>query len=578
MDVGFWSGLGRGIFGFLDRIIYGFIKIMYGFFFQLSEVSILKQATIEQFASRIYIIIGIVMLFKVTFSLIQYFANPDSITGDKGIGKLIQKTILMLILLVSVPIIFDTAFRIQKIILNENILGNLILGSSTKTEDEIENIYSVAGDRVAVGVLKGFFHPYEDVDCSAASSGDVRDWCNMQSIDEFTEGMITRESNGKYIYDYSIFISTLAGGLVAWIIGIFCFDVAIRSVKLSFLQLLAPVPIVSSIDPKGQKIMDSWVKESISTYLSLFVRLIAIYFVVFVIGELTEGSGLLQFYKIGSDEVADIGFFGQAMIIIGLLLFAKQVPKLIESIFGIKLDTKFTLNPMKRLGEVPMVGKASAVAGGVLAGTVAGSRVGAPLRGAALGALTGARSVPFMGDKDGKSFSKGANTTYKALMGKDFLTFGPEKVFTAGGTEKVDEIKSALKQAYSIKDQLGSALNVAQSTTANEVKALNQQFGLVDPTNQDEIDRIKGQLTGDQLTAFNTHLNNYNISVQNETSIRKDISSVDKDIKDLSSEKAQRERFYNVDPSPASTVSKLTKDIYSQSNLDVDQWRQNKKS
>ena len=44
----------------------------------------------------------------------------------------------------------------------------------------------------------------------------------------------------------------------------------------------------------------------------------------------------------------------QVMIIIGLLIFANQIPKLIEGITGIKASGNFSLNPLKTITQSPI--------------------------------------------------------------------------------------------------------------------------------------------------------------------------------------------------------------------------------
>ena len=53
----------------------------------------------------------------------------------------------------------------------------------------------------------------------------------------------------------------------------------------------------------------------------------------------------------------------------GVLLFAKQLPKLVEDLLGIKLAGNFQLNPLRKLEQVPLVGRGvNTLAGGVDSG------------------------------------------------------------------------------------------------------------------------------------------------------------------------------------------------------------------
>ena len=56
--------------------------------------------------------------------------------------------------------------------------------------------------------------------------------------------------------------------LIVVILLSFTIDVAVRAVKLAVLRLIAPIPIISYMDPKGSKdsAFNSWVKTLTSTY------------------------------------------------------------------------------------------------------------------------------------------------------------------------------------------------------------------------------------------------------------------------------------------------------------------------
>ena len=339
------------IFFAFDKIIYGLIVSFYNLFFEISNVSLLSDTTVSNFAQRIYVIIGVFMLFKVAISLITMMVSPDSMV--KGGPKLIQKIMMSLVLLVAVPYIFTLAYRIQGIIISDNVLGNLILGA-TSNPDKIKEDYSNGGETIALQVFKGFFHPKNTSD----NSVEVKTKEDCKTMEEDDEACIYATAEilddfGKIIdsdkYSYSYLISTIAGGYVAWMLLTFCFDLAVRSVKLSFLQLIAPVPILANIDESKQNVFKNWVKECTSCFLSIFIRLITIYFIIFVISELVrnDGFGYYVFDAQTQEFVYKSGFSNwllSAFVIIGLLMFAKQVPQLIESIFGIKSEKSFSAN------------------------------------------------------------------------------------------------------------------------------------------------------------------------------------------------------------------------------------------
>ena len=131
MEASFWIDLLRNIFGWLDQLVYGFITTVYNVFTNLASYTLINTEVLQTFTQRIYALIGIFMLFKLTFSLITYFIDPDKFSDKKsGFGNLIQRIVISLVLLALTPTIFNLAFKAQTIILEENILANLVLGGS----------------------------------------------------------------------------------------------------------------------------------------------------------------------------------------------------------------------------------------------------------------------------------------------------------------------------------------------------------------------------------------------------------------------------------------------------------------
>ena len=94
----------RKMFFALDKIIYGLIDDVYGLLLQLTRTSIFDQDVIHSFAIRVYALVGIFMLFKVSISLLTYLINPDEFASkEKGFGIIVRNVILALVILVIAP-------------------------------------------------------------------------------------------------------------------------------------------------------------------------------------------------------------------------------------------------------------------------------------------------------------------------------------------------------------------------------------------------------------------------------------------------------------------------------------------
>lgn len=265
----------RNFFFLLDGVVYTLIDWIYKLFISLAQINISKDVT-DNFAGRIYAFLGIFMLFRLAFSLITYLINPDNMKDQKkGGGALIRRIFVSILLIAFVPTIFREAYNLQKIILEENILGEVIMGQ-TLPADKIGKDDS--GRRMAYTVFSAFFYPNVNTSNSSGnnpcktpfdSNGLVAE-CkaeietlggattaqayensyNQLVISNLGSILNAKTSTGEYVFEYKWAISTIAGGFVFWVFIIFTIDLALRVVKLAFLQLISPVPIISYIDPK----------------------------------------------------------------------------------------------------------------------------------------------------------------------------------------------------------------------------------------------------------------------------------------------------------------------------------------
>jgi hypothetical protein len=437
MKANFLIDFMRSFFFMIDKAIYTLIEGVYDVFHEIAGTGILGNQSFENFTTRIYLMLGIFALFKISFSLIGMFVNPDSFTDSKAGGnKIIGRVVKALLLIVLVPTIFRLGYRLQGIVLENNVLSTIILGASTQPE-AAKLAFSDAGRNIATTVYKTFFKPYP---ASKDSNGYAT--CSQCSIyNNPTAAVVQFEpiinqrdtSNNNYIFDYNVLVSTLVGGFVVLLLLNFVFDIAVRSVKLAFMQLIAPIPIIMSIDPKkGEEGLKKWVSTTVSTYLDLFMRLIIIYFIVYILSEITKNGGtfftLFKYDTSGNPVPSDVGLFAGMLTIIGLLLFATQAPNLVYDLLGIKPPSGgFGLNPLKKLSPL---NKGAGVLGGALIGSVGGAAMRAKavedkakaknddtirkgmMKEAALGFFGGG----FSGMKQGlKSDGKGA--FYKAGLG-----------------------------------------------------------------------------------------------------------------------------------------------------------------
>lgn len=482
----------RTVFFWLDTAIYSFIGSVYNLMTDIAETTIVSVDLIDKFGSRIYTLLGIFMLFKVSFSIINYIVNPDDfLDKSKGFQKLVTSILLALVLLVFTPWIFEKAYEVQSIILRDNIISKLIVGPSGTTSANISSTNH--GRTMGYQTLRAFYFIDEDnypsckgIYTTGFDESSVTNCANeafdSENANSFIETITAsaqassvsmymnldlvnaKDKAGNFTMTYTPLISTVCGIVIVLLLISFCFDIAIRSVQLGFLQLIAPIPIISRVDPKSGKdgMFGKWVKTCTKTYMDLFIRLAAIYFAVFIIGNIS----LTTQYNSVTNEVANVSPLVKVFIILGALMFAKKLPQLISDITGVKMDGKFTLNPFKKISEVPLVGAGAALAVGAADSAIHGNGLVAGVkRNWGKVPLTGGDGKASILDTADRKLRKDINqkadlarSRYEGLnrqklledqikQGKDYAAQDPEKIYHAeflASKNAVDEAKGKM--------------------------------------------------------------------------------------------------------------------------------------
>lgn len=465
----------RSIFGFFDRLVYGLIKwILYGIF-DLSALST-NSNVFNGIYSRIYVILGIFMAFKLSFSFFQYIISPDTMgeKGDKGVGKLFTRVFLMLFALMVLPSILfggnggpgllsraQNAFLpvVPKLIFGAESIGgnNGVNGNASSVE--------VMADEISLATLRGFFYPSKEVDevCAPDTSSKYKE---ITSLDDFASKV--KETCSKrgslvgifaakyYVYDYLPLVSTVVGILVgALLLGI-TLDIAKRIFKLIVLEIIAPIPIMSIIDPKGSKgnAFQSWTKSLINTFIDIFLKLGLVYLVIVLIHMIckaNESGGLFNNFPQFEDNPVRASYL-VLLLILGLIFFAKEAPKFIKEALGIHDSGGGLFDDVKTMGRIAgrVTGAAAGVAVGAMSGVAGGIAQGANTDGNFLKKL-GVGAASSIGGSIAGAIRGGANGSSGAKKGNTFAGIG--KAFS--GQKAVNAGKVANAQAGS--NMLGRA-------------------------------------------------------------------------------------------------------------------------
>ena len=441
----------RFVFSWLDSMLYGLVSIITEGFFNLAYVEIFNSDSIKGITARIYVVLAVFMIFKLAFSLIQYLVSPDQVNDKQaGMGKLVGQTFTALIMLVAVPIIFDEVLYgktsngtyYQEVI--ANAIPNIIVGNGGSTDSP-----GTVGEKMAKSAFAAFVTPNTGEGKCEDNVPELQ--ANNETIDSIKDAVLEKceSDNSLFKYNYQFGISTIVGLVMVLIMLFFTVDIAIRTIKLGILRVVAPIPIISYVDPKSAKdgSFNNWLKALISTYLELFIKMAIIYIIIYVITNLTNG---------GITFPADLNFIAKGyltvFLIIGLLLFAMQASSFIKNIFGIK--------DQGGLGAVlgMLLGGAGALmAGGGIAGMASGMMQGA---------TEGAQGKASFGN-----FNKGKELAAKTAKGQAHAQRKAERKAAKLGYD--DDRMSDLKREASAAEENLALAQAALQANPNDTNAQN---------------------------------------------------------------------------------------------------------
>ena len=156
---GVFYNLMKGFFFAIDNIVYGCIPTLYRLLLYLANVDLVtNNVPVEAFIRRIYIFVGVFMLFRLGISMITYIANPESFSDQtKGFTNMVKRVMIALVLLVSVPWLFKEAYVIQGKIIESNVLPALILGETRSNPNSLEESIETSAKDLQFLLFEPFF-------------------------------------------------------------------------------------------------------------------------------------------------------------------------------------------------------------------------------------------------------------------------------------------------------------------------------------------------------------------------------------------------------------------------------------
>lgn len=473
------GGLFRKLLIYICKPIYCLIVYTYKIFYSIASTRFLKDDLIQQFSSNIYVLVSAVMLFAFSVTILSAIVNPDLLTDNKkGVAALFKRSIIALALMVLIPFAFNELYDIQDSVMSHSLIEKIVVGINydcdPSTDSECE-IGGNGGQVIAGTLISSVLYPAgDDISVKADISDNYKKTVSedIRYIGKVAKDInVTVDDSTKLHYDFDDesyafhfdgLIALVAGLITVYILIIYSIDVAVRVFKLAFLELTAPISIVAYVGV-GEKMLSSWFKELGKTYGELFVRIVAIAFYLFLIHNLDEFMSAFN----DGDWISVLKVF----LIVGMLIFVKQVPDMLGRIFGVDIKLKGGIGG--RLGSMAAVGKQAQAAWG---GIKQAAKLGAGVAGLGLAAAANpfaAAGVGLAHHAWNKGFkSLGARPGKETATGK-FLAGGGK---TAGAYLRGKGLVSGLKDAKKTYSESDFGLEHIANKNYNKNKKETEKF------------------------------------------------------------------------------------------------------
>ena len=359
----------------IDNIFFTLVRDSFKIILYLADVEIFSETVISDFSKRVYMLLAVIMFFKIAVSTIQYLVDPDKLSdSNSGVASILKNSAIAIILLVVVPEVFRFARTAQTEV--ASYIPALIMGDEYGTvtgSSNVERVRKQADDMTST-IMRIFYTPKTN------KSDDQFHYGKVINLKTFREQVVNDGcakfdiwNLGEYFstescaWNYTIILPVVVAILMLFVLVSMAVDIAIRAIKFALLEIMAPIPIVSYIDKGGKGAFESWLKEVKDVYIDLFIRIAVVYFIIFVIDKLVLNfNGGVMFKHMEGEDLLVKGLV-LVFIIVGLLLFGKEAPKYLCDALGIKGTDKIS----------PMFKRAGGLLGTALGGgrdTIAGAR------------------------------------------------------------------------------------------------------------------------------------------------------------------------------------------------------------
>lgn len=489
--LGFSGNILYELFILIDSIVYSIAAYAIQAFFAIAELDFVANGfeQISYILGRIMILCGVFALFKLSFTLINYIIDPGKANKSAETGtKLVKNILIAIVLLVSLNLIFTSLYKFQNSIIKNNVIPKIIYGAdnydSNGQEMDIKENAKKFANTIFVSLMLGG-NSNENLSIPAKNAVDrVLDGASINLLSPYAT------DSG---FNYLPFISFIVGVLVCYYFLVFAIELGIRMVKLLVLQILAPIPIIMSIDPTQKDKLKKFGKLYSGIYLSVFIRIFTVYLAFAAISLIGNILGNISETSSGTSWLVHI------LLIIAIFKATKELPKLIEDALGMKLGLGDAGKGFGATLKGTVAGTAGLV-GGAIAGGITGGAGGA-LGGAFTGLTTGVtkgaaakNAVGVIGASTGAikgGFGMGARVAGAGGLGA-FMVGGVENFFGGQGRDKTTlgdfdkQIKNKDKDIEKIREKMDIS-NKGNDMRNNIENTLNRNYERTHGTLEDML-------------------------------------------------------------------------------------------
>lgn len=492
-DINYLIGKARGLSLEFDKTIVEYSSKVYEYFEQIVSGTLITPEIVNDIMGRLYVFVGIAIMFKLASVFIKYIISPETFQDTKqGAGKLVQRVILGVILIALIPSIFDLGYRLQEAVISDRIIEKTLLPADVyKGLTSGNNI----GNKMVMTTFQGFFRWNEQVD-----KGNYPKIYNAYekvmrydttSISSFDANYISEKQGSEYVISYTPILSTLAIGYILYTLIKYSLEVLLRSLKLAFLQIVAPFFIVNyMLKPGTDESFKKWVNMTVSNYLTIFLRVLTIWIAGLIsyylrYGVPNELGGTTSLITTGDSTI-------KAFIVVATFAFLKDLPKMFSELTGYNLQENEAIGGIMQQGLGLVKGFAMAKVGSSIAKeqlektqTAQFVSMGAGALGGAAGGMSG----------DGSKLTKGLNAGVQGI---------------GAGMKDMGSITGGYRSAISVASPFG---NIGSAASVSAYSGYSGPYGGVGGRTQIEANerregRNEGKARNDTVNNLTNENNN----------------------------------------------------------------------